>query len=249
MFVVYLVTYNGENLSAKYYIGSTYKNNILNNNYHGTVSSKKWHKKYFSELKDNPSNFSVEILSEWNDRTDALKEELRLHIKYDVVKSDEYFNESLAQPNGFYGADKHGENNPMFGAIVSNETREKQSKLKKGKPWSEKRRLAQQNRTSEQKEITRKKHSDLKKGNKYNVGKKRTEESKKRMSDAHKGEIWSEERKKIHKDAINRPEVIEKIKQARSKQIITNEHKKAISKSLKQRWKKKKERMSDSTSQ
>lgn len=73
-------------------------------------------KKIFeNELFNNPQLFTIEILSKHELRIDALKEELNLQIKNDVVKSDQYMNESFAKANGMFGRDVIGKNNPMFG--------------------------------------------------------------------------------------------------------------------------------------
>lgn len=60
-------------------------------------------------------------------------------IELDVVKSNEYFNESLASVDGMFGRDVSGKLNPMFGKtsevnkgkVLSKETRKKISEAKK----------------------------------------------------------------------------------------------------------------------
>src|SRR5574343_355529 len=99
-YVVYLTEYSGNLLPPKY-IGSTSESNVVSGKYFGSVSSKKWGKIFREELKHNPHLFSIQILSLHDTRKEALYEELEQQINRDVVKSSEYFNESLATPNGF----------------------------------------------------------------------------------------------------------------------------------------------------
>lgn len=115
-YCVYLTKYTG-NLLPKYYIGSTNINKALSGKYFGSIVSKKWKYIYKNELKNNINSFSIEILSKHKTREEALTEELRLQILKNVVKSDEYFNESLASINGMFGRDVKGKNNPMYGKI------------------------------------------------------------------------------------------------------------------------------------
>lgn len=112
-YVVYLVTYNGDKL-PKYYIGSTSIEKI-NNGYLGSVKSKKWKTIFEKEVKNNRELFNLEILSYHKTREDALLEEYRIQKEKNVVKSLEFFNESLANINGFFGRDVSGKVNPMFG--------------------------------------------------------------------------------------------------------------------------------------
>lgn len=114
MFCVYITTYNGSKL-PKYYIGSTSIEKIESGKYYGSVSSKKWKSIFLEELENNKKLFSVEIYSNHSTRNEALKEELKLQIENNVVKSSDFMNESLALINGMFGRDVKGVNNPMFG--------------------------------------------------------------------------------------------------------------------------------------
>lgn len=131
-YVTYLTTYTGDKL-PKFYVGSTFQNKILKGSYFGSIKSKKWKDIFNSELKDNQYLFSVKILSCHKTRKAALKEELRIQILNNVIKSTKYFNESLARPNGFFGRDVRGENNPFFEKKHSPESKKKQSESKIGK--------------------------------------------------------------------------------------------------------------------
>lgn len=114
MYCVYQVTYDGK-LLPKFYIGSTSIEKVNSGKYFGSITSKKWKEIFKSELLNNSQLFTIEILSKHEFRIDALKEELILQIKNDVVKSDQYMNESLATTNGMFGRNVSGKNNPMFG--------------------------------------------------------------------------------------------------------------------------------------
>jgi len=114
MYCVYITTYSGYKL-PKYYIGSTSTKKIESEKYYGSISSKKWKSIFKEELKNNKHLFSVKINSQHSTRDEALKEELRLQIENNVIKSTDYMNESLALINGMFGRDVSGKNNPMFG--------------------------------------------------------------------------------------------------------------------------------------
>lgn len=58
IYITYLTIYSGD-LLPKYYIGSTYLENVTENNYHGSVKSKKYGSIWKSELKDNPTLFET----------------------------------------------------------------------------------------------------------------------------------------------------------------------------------------------
>jgi hypothetical protein len=113
MYCVYLTTYSGDKLPP-YYIGSTSIAKI-SNGYKGSVSSLEFKQIWDDEICNHPELFNVKILSEHSIRKDAIIAELNYQIQYDVVKSSEYINKSLAQPDGFFGMDVFGSNNPMYG--------------------------------------------------------------------------------------------------------------------------------------
>ena len=84
MYVTYLTIYFGDKLPRRY-IGSTSRRNI-ERGYNGSVSSKKYKEVYKQERKENKHLFKTRILSSFPTRKEALEEELRLQIKYNVVK-------------------------------------------------------------------------------------------------------------------------------------------------------------------
>lgn len=112
-YVVYMTKYSGIKL-PKYYVGSTSLLKIKNG-YFGSIRSKKYRGIFESELKDNKHLFSIEILSYHNSRKDALIDELRIQIELDVVKSNEYFNESYAIKDGYFGRKVIGKDHPKYG--------------------------------------------------------------------------------------------------------------------------------------
>lgn len=120
MFCVYLTVYFGELLPRRY-IGSSSIKNVLNG-YNGSVGSKRWKDVYLSEQKNNKHLFRTRILSVHPTSAEAIVQENFLHIKYDVVKSQLYFNESEARINGYFGRDVSGKNNPMYGKCRRGET-------------------------------------------------------------------------------------------------------------------------------
>ena len=125
MYCVYLTTYSGDKI-PKYYIGSSSLSKIKSG-YKGSVSSKEWKLLWDSEIKFHPELFDVIIISEHFTRLDALQSELQYQLKYNVVESKDYINKSLAQPNGFFGMDVSGKNNPMWQKHHSDEFKIKQS--------------------------------------------------------------------------------------------------------------------------
>ena len=111
-YVVYITYYKGDKLPP-FYIGSSTESKI-HSGYNGSISSKKYKEIYRNEQKENKHLFKTRILSYHNTNEDALKEELRLQKKHCVVNNNKYFNESYAQPSGYFGRDVSGKNNPMF---------------------------------------------------------------------------------------------------------------------------------------
>lgn len=123
MYCVYFTIYTGTKL-PKRYIGST-KVDRISEGYNGTIKSRRYKDIYTDEQLNNKHLFKTRILSYHEDRKDALNEENRLHIKYDVVKSDDYMNLSYAQPDGQFGISMNGEEHPQYGKPVPEETKRK----------------------------------------------------------------------------------------------------------------------------
>lgn len=112
-FCIYLTTYHG-NALPKYYIGSSSVERIQSG-YRGSVLSNKWKTIWQNELSNNPHLFTTEILHTFSTREEALEAERIYQIENNVLLDSNWINESIAQPNGFFGRDVSGENNPMFG--------------------------------------------------------------------------------------------------------------------------------------
>lgn len=121
MFIVYLTIYSGTKLPP-FYIGSTSLEKHLKG-YHGSVKSKKYKEIYESELKDHPELFDSLIVEEYETREEATKTEYYYQKLHNVMKSEKFFNRSMAAPKGFFGADVSKENNPVFGKKHSEETK------------------------------------------------------------------------------------------------------------------------------
>lgn len=114
MFVTYLTIYSGD-LLPPFYIGSTSLERFKSG-YHGTVLSKKYKSIYRKELKENPHLFDTCIIAEFDTRIEATECELHYQKLHDAVKSNKFFNMSLAQPKGFFGASMSGESHPLYGS-------------------------------------------------------------------------------------------------------------------------------------
>jgi hypothetical protein len=145
-------------------------------------------------LQKNKHLFKLEILTHHRTRKAALSEELRIQLLNDVVNSTEYFNESLAKKNGFFGRILKGELHPNYGKKItgrkhSEETKKKISKAHQGMTYS--------NETKEKLSISAKKRwkegrgnppPKLKGGAEHpSFGKKTSNETKKKISEAKKG--------------------------------------------------------------
>lgn len=113
-FCVYLTTYLGNKLPP-FYIGSSSVDKVLNENYHGTVLSKKYKSIWQSELKVNRHLFKTKIIAFAATREAALTIEYRLQKAQNVVESSMFINMSFATINGYFGRDVAGPNNPMYG--------------------------------------------------------------------------------------------------------------------------------------
>lgn len=112
-YCVYLTVYFGERLPRRY-LGSSSVERIRSG-YRGSVSSKKWKSTWQSELKVNPHLFKTRIITKHKTRHAAIKQELSLQKKYNIIRSNKWINEGYAQPNGYAGRDTSGSNNPGYG--------------------------------------------------------------------------------------------------------------------------------------
>lgn len=118
MYCTYLTIYTGSKMPRRY-IGSSYVERIKEEGYNGTVLSKRYKSIWNKERKENPHLFKTRILSLFETSKEACQAEKDIQIKYNVVKSPDYINMSLAQPNGFFGMSRKG-------IPMSEEAKEKQ---------------------------------------------------------------------------------------------------------------------------
>jgi len=176
MYCVYLTVYKG-NMLPRRYIGSSNVKKILDG-YNGSISSRKWSEIYKEEQINNKHLFKTRILSIHLCRKEALEKELEIQIKYNVVNSMLYMNEALAKPNGSHGRDVSGENNPMYGSTRKGEKHAGSENISKALKA-----FYSTVKGKESKEKATKKRID----NESNIGRKASDETKKRMSDAKKG--------------------------------------------------------------
>lgn len=131
MYCVYFTIYLGT-LLPKRYIGSS-KISKVQSGYNGSVKSNKYKEIYKKEQIENKHLFKTRILSRHSTMEEALLEELKLQLKYNVVKSNLFINESYAQPNGYFGRDVSNDNHPFYGKIHNQETKTKISNTLKQK--------------------------------------------------------------------------------------------------------------------
>jgi len=123
-YLVYLTYYTGTKL-PQWYIGSTNLDKI-NKGYNGSVRSKKYKAMYDYEQINNKHLFKTRILTYHDTRKKALKEELRLQKKHNVVTNVNYYNEAFASIEGYFGRDVSGKNNGMFGRTQTKKSIEQQ---------------------------------------------------------------------------------------------------------------------------
>jgi|688.fasta_scaffold438979_2 hypothetical protein len=121
MYCTYLTIYFGTKLPRRY-IGSTSIEKI-SFGYNGSIKSKKYKDIFKAEQLENKHLFKTRILKIYETRKEAIMNELYLHKKYDVVKSNRYMNMSLACPNGWFGRSVCGAEHPFFGKTHSDETK------------------------------------------------------------------------------------------------------------------------------
>lgn len=106
MYCTYLTIYTGSKMPRRY-IGSSTAERVKNG-YNGTVLSQRYKAIWNKERKENNHLFKTRILSLFETSREALEAEKNLQIKYDVVKSENYINMAIAQPNGFFGMSTRG---------------------------------------------------------------------------------------------------------------------------------------------
>lgn len=177
-------------------------NKKLNKHYYGTRTSKRKPEEdigicYFSssrdkwfirDQKDNPQDYKYKVIKIFNTRKEAIEMEIKLHNKFNVGINESFFNKTKQTSTGFdrtgivFNIDFKGKNNPFYNKKHSEKTKEKISKSKIGKKWSEERHnLFKKNYIKE---------------NHPNYGKKLKDSTKEKISKSNKDKIISEETKK-----------------------------------------------------
>lgn len=180
-FCTYLTIYSGNKLPP-FYIGHTSINKIENENYHGSVCSKKYKNIWELELKLNPQLFKTFILTKHNNRTEAILKEQFFQQSLNVINNSLYINLSI------------GRRCTRKGIPLSESTKAKIAAKAKG----HKRNLGKKHT-----EETKQKMSQSAKGKHGHEfrGKTHTQEVKERISKANKGikKPWLSELNKILK--------------------------------------------------
>lgn len=136
MYCTYLTIYTGSKMPRRY-IGSSTEERVKAG-YNGTVLSQRYKAIWNKERKENNHLFKTRILSLFETSKEALEAEKNLQIKYDVVKSENYINMSIAQPNGFFGMSNKGrvwsaESIAKRNASNTGQKRPRQSKIMSGR--------------------------------------------------------------------------------------------------------------------
>jgi hypothetical protein len=174
---------------------------------------------FINEQKNNPENFIYEILKEFDTSEDAIEYEILMHNRHNVASSHLFYNKSKQNSVGFSTEGTrhspktiekmkkwHSTRPPM-----SEEQKKKISESNKGKKLSkghiEKLRKAKENVSEETRQRMRESHVGQvpwNKGKKLGKGKKHSEESKIKMSNAKKGKPRSEETKRKISEALTK---------------------------------------------
>lgn len=125
-----------------FYIGRSNVKSVQNG-YRGSVSSKLYKQVWLDELKQNPQLFETKILTTHITQKEAAEQEEYFHKKHQVHKNPMYINQATAagtfhadihgKKNPFYGSNRTGELNPMYGKTHSEHSRQKMSSSGKGK--------------------------------------------------------------------------------------------------------------------
>jgi len=94
-YCTYLTIYKGNKLPM-FYIGYSTVNKVVNENYHGSVSSKKYKKIWNSELRKNPHLFITKILRTHESKEEALAKEKKILLHLNAHKSEMYINMTIS---------------------------------------------------------------------------------------------------------------------------------------------------------
>lgn len=152
--------------------------------------------KYYGSFHDKTFKPTQKIiLGVYDSRKDAYEAEILLHEFYDVARNSHFANRSKQTSLGFTTEGLCGELNSMYGKTQSPEAKAKLSL--------------------------------------YNKGKKLSEEHKRKIGAKHKGKKLSEKHKKIVGSWERTPEYRKKLSDARRKRVTTEETKRRMSETKK----------------
>jgi hypothetical protein len=198
-----------DKMKNKYNYNYVYRitNKILNKHYYGVRGCNVAPKldlgiKYFSsssnkdfrdDQKNHPENYKYKIVRICSNRDEADALEIKLHEKFNVAKSESFYNRAKRTSMGFSTA----------GTTQTPETRQKMSEAKQNMSDETRQKLSEaaQNMSDE----TKQKMSEAKTGEKNPMfGKERSAETKQKMSESRKGVPKSDEhRQKLSEAAQN----------------------------------------------
>lgn len=132
-YCTYLTIYSGNKLPP-FYIGYSTIDKVLNKNYHGTPTSKKYSQIFYQEQKENPHLFKTKLLTIHKTRKEATLRETKFLVQLKVQRNFLYINMSNSTNSRYNkGGHKHttiqlekmskrmtGKNNPMYGKTGTN---------------------------------------------------------------------------------------------------------------------------------
>ena len=125
-------------------------------------------KEFIEDQKNTPQNYKYKIVQIFETSEEAINREIRLHNKFDVKKHPKFINKANQTTNKF----------DTTGTVMSIESRKKMSLARRGKPKTEKHRLAMSGRKHTEEEIS--------KISKALKGLVKSEEHRKKLSEASK---------------------------------------------------------------
>lgn len=209
LFIVYRIT---NILTQKHYYG--YKScskrdpkEIIGKTYFSSSSDKE----FIKEQKNHPERFRYKIVARFKTKEEALEREIRLHVMFDVGRNKSFYNRSKQTSKKF----------DVTGFRHSEETKKRISSAGRGRPHT----MEHRNRISESLRGT--KHSELTRSNMREAKKRSpmTEEGRRKLSELKRGKRLSEETRKKMSDS----------KIGKKRGPASDETKKKISESLKNR--------------
>jgi hypothetical protein len=194
-------------------------------------------KEFISDQKQNPQHYRYKIIKTYKTRDDALRHEILLHEKFDVAANHSFYNIAKQTSIGFSTAgstisEEHKRKISEAGkrrvyGPTSEETRRKQSEAAKQRgPVSDETRM-KLSAIHKGREFTKERCENISKAKRGNPGTPIPDEVKKKMSESHKGKVFSDD----HKNNI--------AKSAKTRPPRSIEHRKNLSRSIKEAYEKK----------